>query len=291
MTRSTAPFRPPSFVHRVDPGVWWVLGVALVGLVLLGCGFRGARAETTEDPPAWSEVQPGTFRMGAPAAESCRRDEPVAKEVTVSAGFEVAPYEVTQAEFEHLMGYNPSFGAVACPTCPVDSVSWHEAAAFATAMSDADGLHACYACQGRGKDVLCQRTAKCDGYRLPTPTEWEYAARAGTKGGTYAGAITSCMSHDDVGDEIGWFKSNSGGQSQPVGAKEPNKWGLYDVAGNVYEWTDDQTPNAEQEVRGGSWYHNSHHLRAASRLVVAKDMHLSYAGFRLVRTLDRGSDR
>lgn len=222
--------------------------------------------------------------MGAPKTESCRRQDPVPADVTVAEGFEIATQEVTQTDFLTLMEYNPSF-ASQCADCPVDSVSWHEAAAYAVALSNADGLTPCYRCEGSAARTRCTRTPSCTGYRLPTDIEWEYAARAGTRSGTFAGAITSCMSHDEVADTIGWFKSNSGGASQSVASKEANPWGLYDTAGNVAEWTDDGTPAVRQGLRGGSWYHNSHHMRVASRLVVRKDSRLSYAGIRLVRSV------
>ena len=258
--------------------------VAILLLATGACGVGGARTTEQVLARAWIEAPAGTVRMGAPANESCRRQDKEPYEARIDAPFTIAPYEVTQAEFEGVMGYNPSF-ASRCPTCPVDSVSWHEAAAYTVTRSVRDDLDPCYACTGGGEDVRCRSIPKCNGYRLPTETEWVYAARAGTRTGTYAGAITSCMGHDDVAEEIAWFKSNSVGESQPVGTKEPNPWGLYDIAGNVYEWTGDAT-NAV--LKGGSWYHNAHHTRAASQLRPRADAHLSYAGFRIVRTLDSG---
>jgi formylglycine-generating enzyme required for sulfatase activity len=162
-------------------------------------------------------------------------------------------------------------------------------------------LEACYTCREANEEITCrvavERFEQCKGYRLPTELEWEHAARAGTRAPTYAGPITSCMSSDEVADRIGWYKASSAGHTQPRGQKLPNPWGLFDMAGNVYEWTQgvvnpDADASSEDDrvdgfhvLRGGSWYHNAHHLRAASRLRVPPRRRLSYAGFRCVRTL------
>ena len=130
----------------------------------------------------------------------------------------------------------------------------------------------------------------CRAPRLPTADEYERFARAGTRGGTYGGDIQSCMARDEVAEAIAWYKSNSKGLSHPVGKKSANPWGLHDVAGNVAEWvhaSGESRPELATDfagLRGGSWYHNAHHLRPASHLRVPKNRRFAYAGFRCVRT-------
>jgi formylglycine-generating enzyme required for sulfatase activity len=256
----------------------------LVGIVAApGCGRRDeAKVDPPIDPNTWVPIVAGTANLGAPQGEDCRRDEPVPESVRIASDYAIGAYEVTQGQFEALMHYNPSFASM-CSTCPVDSVSWHEAAAYANAVSRAAGLAECYGCTGADEDVECDVLPTCEGLRLPTDAEWEYAARAGTAGATYAGDLTACMGRDDIADQIAWYKANSSGQSHPAGEKSPNGWGLHDVLGNVAEWTQGRPGANQQELRGGSWYHNAERSRAASRLIVPADAHLSYAGFRLVR--------
>jgi formylglycine-generating enzyme required for sulfatase activity len=249
-------------------------------LVVVGCG-GGARPEA-HDGPAWVEVAAGEFEMGSNLGEPCRGDEPTPHAVVVERGFAIAAHEVTEAEFESVMGYNPSFNAT-CQRCPVESVSWHEAAAYCNALgADASGS-ACYRCTGAEESTRCEPAGACDGPRLPTEEEWEYAARAGSTTSTHAGGLGACMGRDEIAEEIGWYKGNSRGETHPVGEKLANDWGLVDVSGNVGEWTDDAERPGERVLKGGSWYHNADHLRSASRLVAPADARLSWAGLRCVR--------
>lgn len=257
---------------------------ALLLLLALGCGYDAAAAEHNP-PPAdlvWVKVTGGTFDMGAAKSEFCRR-EPLGTRTVAVEAFEIQAHEVTQAQFESNMGYNPSFAST-CDGCPVDSVSWHEAAAFANAIAHKTSTTPCYTCVGAYENVRCApRDTVCDGPRLPTEAEWEYAARAGTLQATYAGRITSCMSSDEVADQIAWYKANSSGRPRQVGRKKANPWGLYDVLGNIAEWTGNVDADGFATLRGGSWYHNAERARAAGRLRAPPDRALSYAGIRLVR--------
>jgi formylglycine-generating enzyme required for sulfatase activity len=249
-----------------------------VAVALLGCNAVVAPGGYTG--PTWVEVQAGEFTMGAPVGEQCRRDEPEPHAVAIPIGFAIASHEVTQAEFESVMGYNPSFHA--CQRCPVDSVSWHEAAAYCNALTTAGA--ACYRCTGAEGKTRCEPTGECDGYRLPTEAEWEYAARAGSTAPTYAGRLGSCMGRDEVAEDIAWYKANSRGESHPVGEKVGNDWGLHDVAGNVAEWTADSARPHERVLKGGSWYHNADHLRSGGRLIAPAERRFGYAGIRCVRS-------
>ena len=174
--------------------------------------------------------------MGAPRDEPAREaNEDPRTRVRLSRGFWFWRTEVTQREFARIMGYNPSRHKKCGPTCPVEQINWHEAAACCNALSRLAGVERCFTCRGKGPAVVCSLGARfrkaggrgycrCRGFRLPTEAEWEYAARAGTTGARY-GPL----------EEIAWHR-NSGVKSNPVALKRPNAWGLYDIIGNVYEW-------------------------------------------------------
>jgi len=161
-------------------------------------------------------VAGGTFQMGSVGIA-----EPV-HSVTVSS-FLIAKYEVTQAQYQTVVGSNPSSftsGADA-PNRPVERVSWYNAVAFCNALSALEGLTACYTTNGT---TVTADFAK-NGYRLPTEAEWEYAARGRAPGPvypyTYAGS-------NDV-NSVAWYSSNSGSSTHPVGTKGANELGIYDM--------------------------------------------------------------
>jgi formylglycine-generating enzyme required for sulfatase activity len=155
-------------------------------------------------------IRPGKFTMGSPDSEQDRRDkEGPQHEVVITKPFYMGATEVTQAQYEAVMGTNPS--KYRGPTNPVENVSWEDAGEFCRKLSEKTG-----------KAV-----------RLPTEAEWEYACRAGTKTRFSFGDSDS-----DLGD-YAWCGRNSGGKTNPVGRKKPNPWGLYDMHGNVGEWCAD----------------------------------------------------
>jgi formylglycine-generating enzyme required for sulfatase activity len=205
-------------------------------------------------------VPPGSFMMGSPN----EADEQPVHQVTIGAPFYLGKYEVTQAQWVALMGSNPSEFRGADQ--PVEQVSWEDAQAFIRKLNAlGDGFE----------------------YRLPTEAEWEYACRAGTTG-DFAGDL----------DALGWYEVNSKGRTHPVGQKQPNKFGLYDMHGNVWEWCADMAPetyqgaphdgsawvsagNDKRILRGGSWDHDSNHARSAYRHWFSPNHHTHGIGFRV----------
>ena len=223
----------------------------------------------------WVTITAGTFTMGSSVTEEGRYDNETKHEVTLSQNFEILSSEVTQQQFETLMGWNPShFGPYGTgpdcgPDCPVEYVSWYDAAAYTNELSVQAGYAPCYVlaavvCESFinvGTDYMsCINDAQggidsatvtlnsvvspydCEGYRLPMEAEWEYAARAGTTTSTYNGDLDSdhlMCEQPNVLDPIAWFCGNSGDTTHPVGTRRPNGWGLYDMLGNVWEWCHD----------------------------------------------------
>jgi formylglycine-generating enzyme required for sulfatase activity len=259
-------------------------------------------------PGEWATICAGTFTMGSPAGELGRYTGETQHRVTLTHDFLIGSTEVTQGEFETLMGYNPSFRTICGGTCPVEQETWHEAAAYCNALSAGEGFDQCYDCIGVGTDVTCEPAAvyetpyDCPGYRLPTEAEWEYAARAGTTTGTYNG-------NPDVGpdtcgpsavlDPIAWWCGNAE-TPHPVGELDPNEWGPYDMLGNVWErnedWFEDYVGDANDPwgpeagsnrvIRGGSWWHGANFARAAFRMSLAPGIRDEGVGFRPARSLE-----
>jgi formylglycine-generating enzyme required for sulfatase activity len=222
-------------------------------------------------------IPAGTFIMGSPSDEPGRSsNEGPQHSVTITQDFYMQQTEVTQAQWEAVMGSNPSY-FFDCPTCPVDTVSWDDVQDFIEKMN------------ARGEGV----------YGLPTEAQWEYAARGGTTTPFYNGEITELdCGYDANLDAIGWYCSCF--ESHPVAQKDPNAWGLYDMSGNVYEWcsdwydadyysnspTDDpQGPStgSYRVFRGGGWHSLAQNCRSAHRFNLTAHSRYFNVGFRLVR--------
>jgi formylglycine-generating enzyme required for sulfatase activity len=158
-------------------------------------------------------IKPGTFVMGGESTTDGRFEcvEVPKHEVTLTKGFYLGKYEVTQAQYEAIMGSNPSQSTKA-PDCPADNISEADASSFCAKLAEETG----------------QET------RLPTEAEWEYASRAGRDTKWFFGDDASSLG------DYAWFKDNAGGKSHPVGRKKPNPWGLYDIYGNVCERISDK---------------------------------------------------
>ena len=233
--------------------------------------------------------------MGSPRSEEGRFDNETEHPVILTNDFELQTTEVTQAQFEAVMGYNPSrFGG--CSNCPVESINWYEAAAYCNALSDIASLPHCYDCSGEGTEVLCDPAAdfetpyECDGYRLPTDAEWEYAVRAGSTDARYGDA-----------DDIAWYRDNSEEMTHEVAGLLPNDWGLYDMLGNVHEWCADGYheslgtslaidpyggDHGLSKVNRNSYYmSNLRGVRAARRYSDPPDRRGYWLGVRCARTL------
>jgi formylglycine-generating enzyme required for sulfatase activity len=234
-------------------------------------------------------IEPGTFTMGCTADQEpdCGTDEYPAHDVTLTQGFYMGVTEVTQSEYEAVMGTNPSYFTNCGDDCPVEQVSWDDAVAFANALSLLDGLTPAYTV-----GATTEWDASADGYRLPSEAEWEYAARAndGTK---YAGS--------DTIEDVAWYYSTSTSTTHPVAELQPNGNGLYDMSGNVWEWTWDFSDRdyyatspgtdptgpqsgSDRTMRGGRYGGDADFARVARRVRYAPDFSYSAVGFRLART-------
>ena len=238
-------------------------------------------------------ISVGQYEMGCPPEqELCNEDEVPVHTVNLSNDFIISETEVTQAQFIAHMGWNPSVFSDCGPTCPVDFVHWDEAAAYANALSDEEGLENCFQCEGESC-VGVPNPLECEGYRLPTEAEWEFAARCG-EDTLYAGSNNA--------DEVSWHTGNSNFSTQPVASLKPNNCGLYDMSGNVWEWAWDHYQKdyyAESPVndpigpdegdghamRGGSATNESDDARVSERCSGCHPIHIvNSVGFRLAKS-------
>jgi formylglycine-generating enzyme required for sulfatase activity len=219
-------------------------------------------------------VPGGAFMMGAPDNDLDAKDNEKPQHLVIVKAFAIGKYPITQAQYEAVMRYNPSkFGGN--PNKPVERVTWHDAQRFCEKLSQVIGKK----------------------YRLPSEAEWEYACRAGTTTRYYFG---DC--NDQLGDYAWFYKKNSNNRTHPVGEKQPNRWGLYDMNGNVWEWCEDtwyghyqkapnngaaiiQENNNFKVLRGGSWDGNAKDCRSSSRIRNDFGARNDHFGFRIAISL------
>jgi formylglycine-generating enzyme required for sulfatase activity len=268
----------------------WVSVVALVGLVIAVVSALAAvivvpevrewlgldkplmqrKTSTPVSPPQeittriGMELVPipaGEFQMGS--NEGYENERPV-HGVRISEPFYMGKYEVTQAQWEAVMGTNPS-RFKGNPNRPVENVSWNDVQAFIKRLNEQEEWEVC---------------------RLPTEAQWEYAVRAGT---------TKQQDENDL-DAIAWHRENSGRETHEVGQKRPNAWGLYDMLGNVWEWCHDGKRTytsasvidpigptdavAGRVLRGGGWLHEARLVQAAYRIWLGSGYRDDNLGFR-----------
>ena len=228
--------------------------------------------ESRREATKWAEKLSHWYVNHALVAEAPRHH------VKITKPFLLGMYEVTQAEYERVMGNNPS-RFKGDPTLPVEMVDWDKAAEFCRKLNE-----------------LPKEKAARVVYRLPTEAEWEYACRAGT--------TTRYSFGDDAAglSQYAWWMESCGGRTHPVGRLRPNAWGLFDMHGNVSEWcsdwhdasyyakspTDDPTGPATGSIRvgrGGAWVHNAGYCRSAVRNLYEAGYRRYRLGFRVAATL------
>jgi len=214
-------------------------------------------------------VKGGSFTMGATSEQGseAESDEKPAHRVKLS-DFYIGKYEVTQEQWEAVMGDNPS-NFKGDPNCPVEQVSWNDVQKYITKLN--------------------QLTGKS--YRLPTEAEWEYAARGGTNSKSYKYSGSNTL------NIVAWYYDNSNSKTHPVGTKNPNELGIYDMSGNVWEWCNDwyglypsssqtnpQGPSSSSNrvFRGGSWSYSARRCRVSDRYGALPGDRYDILGFRLV---------
>jgi formylglycine-generating enzyme required for sulfatase activity len=251
--------------------------------------YLGVPVETTNGIGMKMALIPaGEFMMGAAEGESHKAARPQHR-VRITQPFYLGIYPVTQAEYQRMMGKNPSrfqgwkgilglFASPPEPRRPVEQVWWESAVEFCRRLSEQEGVT----------------------YRLPTEAEWEYACRAGSVGRWCFGDDESSL------EQYAWYTKNSGDSAHPVGRKKPNAWGLYDMHGNVLEWCEDWYGNdyyrqfadkvavdpagplggSTRVLRGGSWWDGASYCRSACRFRGDRGpLRFDHLGFRLARTV------
>lgn len=236
-------------------------------LAIVGLGSaQAASIKDCEDCPEMVVVPAGSFTMGA--AGQPKTNPP---HIVTLRSFAVGQYEVTQGQWLAVMGANPSRFAECGPECPVENINWHDAREFARRLSAKTGRI----------------------YRLPSEAEWEYACRAGGENDFCGG---------DSAEPVAWY-GNEYGNPHPVGRKQANAWGLHDMSGNVWEWTQDcshasyagapadgsawETGDcASRILRGGSWLSGPQYSRATLRFGFKPSFRAGDFGLRIVREVE-----
>lgn len=211
-------------------------------------------------------IEPGCFIMGNRFGYT---DEKPEHRVCIEHAFYLGKYEVTQQQWQTVMGYNPA--TFIGMNRPVERVSWYDVQEFIVRLK--------------------QKTGRS--FRLPTEAEWEYSCQLGSKKRRYCGS--------DQINQVGWYTLNSGGETHPVGSKLPNAIGIYDMIGNVWELVQDwyaadyyqqrevtavlgPVSGSMKIFRGGSWYNSDQYSRASFRNFDFPGSRLSIVGFRLALT-------
>ncbi len=232
-----------------------------------GIAWYSFPARDDQEPIGLVRVNGGCYDMG--------NTDPATQRPWICVDdFMMGRFEVTQAQWARVMGENPARWFYHCPDCPVETMTWHEVQDFIHRLNELTGR----------------------AYRLPTEAEWEYACRSGGQPLEHCGADTAAVDRASWLDTFAWFDANSGGRPHPVGSKVPNELGLYDMSGNVWEWTctlfesaffSPNTPyNREcasqlsmgyRVIRGGSWQNGITQQRSDERRAANPETLLSPA--------------
>ncbi|MBA4367927.1 MAG: formylglycine-generating enzyme family protein [Desulfobacterium sp.] len=257
----------------------------ILSLFVLVCCIRSSLAHSMPQQITNSQgmdfvlIPPGSFIMGSPEDEFQRSDNENQHKVTITRSFYIQTTEVTQEQWNKIMGDNPS-KFIGCPKCPVDSISWHDAMAFIQKLNQ------------------LEHTTK---YRLPTEAEWEYACRANTDTPFYFGKFISTDQANYNGNHSipGSPKGINRNRTIPVGSFPANPFGLFDMHGNVYEWCQDWYGEYPTEPiidptgpetgyskisRGGGMSSYARRCRSANRTKHLPDYVNFYIGVRLAKT-------
>ncbi|MEM7585629.1 MAG: SUMF1/EgtB/PvdO family nonheme iron enzyme [Acidobacteriota bacterium] len=251
----------------------------------------------TRQRPKMIPISAGRFLMGSPVEEEDRFDDETQHEVTLTQDFYLAESEVTQAQYQAVVGSNPSQDTDCVGDCPVETVSWFDAVSYANGLSASEGLEACY--QISGSEIQWSKGLACLGYRLPTEAEWEYAARAGTDF-RFAGTdqLKEVCNYGNVRDNL--FGCSDGfSRLAPVMQFQPNRFGLFDMTGNVDEWVWDwfdayeasstnplgPLEGRDRVFRGGSFSGDPQSTRVAFRSRIEPSLRIPILGFRVARSL------
>lgn len=269
-------------------------------------------------------IEVGSFEMGMSGLDAHRLfDSHPAREVTLTKSYELSSTEVTRGQWARVIGDSEDLAF--CPQCPIEGITWYEALIFTNVLSRMAGLTPCYLPEkslleeeklGESEDSgflnhffgFGRRSGGvtwvdgCTGYRLPTEAEWEYAALAGDSRHFPGGDPSSWGCDEDPAIEpFAWYCANSGGKPRPVATKRPNRWGLYDMHGNVWEWvwdgyeaySSDSTmdPRGSEDTkqrvdRGGAFDSPISDCSARTRGQMAPRLQDWIQGFRLARSLD-----
>lgn len=226
-------------------------------------------------------IPAGEFVMGSPKSEENRKEDEKQKNIFIKESFYMGKFEITQGQWEMVMGIHPKHEKDLDHSLPVANVTWHECNEFIAKLENLEGL---------GKGV----------FALPSDIQWEYACRAGTKDQFYTGKDKKAL------HEAAWFYENSGTsllddskwhhskvkkqdcKAHPVGLKKANAWGLHDMLGNVVEWCSNLHNDKEPRyvTKGGSWRIHSKSLRAAFRNKSSPASRYSALGFRIMMKND-----
>ena len=262
----------------------------ILGVLAFVSGCAALTGSST-GPSQWIEartgmrfikVEPGRFVMGSPVNESGREAQEKQHNVSLSRPFWLGAFEVTQRQWQLVMGANPSHFRLDGDSRPVENVTWFEVQDFLARLTR----------QGAGSR-----------FRLPTEAEWEYACRAGSAAAYGTGPA---LTHADANfAESPESAAEGRGETKDVGSFPPNAWGFHDMHGNVWEWTaDEYCPYADEAVtdpvsachsplkviRGGSWYFGADSARCALRYTHRPQDRGFSLGFRVVRERQPGAE-